>query len=384
MDRAIAPNLDRAALPRANEDRVSDDGASGFEASGTATLVLLRRCLSHHAWLLAYTLAYLAVVIAVLHLGGYPHDLLMVSYLVSALLPPLAAVLFVAIGHVLQHALHVRPFRWAGLAAAIRHDERFTKTRVIFALIPSLLFPIFGSTFTSFKNAIPAIVPFSYDRDFMLLDRVLHFGRDPWVLLQPLLGDPLVTSITSYLYNFWLPLMYLIFYWQVFSLKSPLLRMQYLLSFVLLWSLAGNLLALLMSSAGPWLYPEITGLENPYEPLRQYLLQADLIYKNWSLEAQAYLWELYQAEAVASGGGISAMPSLHVAIAVLQALLGWRLSRRLGLILTAYAAVVMLGSVHLAWHYAVDGYLSILLAVIVWKATGWAIERRPARAWAFT
>ena len=99
MDRAIAPSLDQASLPQANKDRASDDGASGFETGGTPTLVLLRRCLSHHAWLLAYTLAYLAVVIAVLHLGGYPHDLLMVSYLVSALLPPLAAVLFVAIGH---------------------------------------------------------------------------------------------------------------------------------------------------------------------------------------------------------------------------------------------------------------------------------------------
>jgi len=76
------------------------------------------------------------------------------------------------------------------------------------------------------------------------------------------------------------------------------------------------------------------------------------------------------------------MPSLHVAIAVLQALLGWRLSRKLGLILTGYAVIVLLGSVHLAWHYAVDGYLSILLALIVWKASGWAMGLRPARSWA--
>lgn len=349
-----------------------------------STAELLRACLSHHSWLLLYTLAYVAIAVAVLSLGGYPHDLLMGAYLVSALMPPLAAVLFVAIGHILQHALHVRPFRLSALFAAIRDDERFTRKRVIFAALPTLLFPVFSSTFTSFKNAIPAMIPFSYDRDFMLLDRVLHFGHDPWTLLQPLLGDPLVTSMTSYLYNLWLPLMYLIFYWQVFSLKSPLLRMQYLLSFVLLWSLGGNLLALLLSSAGPWLYPEITGLENPYEALRQQLLVADLQFKNWSLEAQAYLWELYQTETIATGGGISAMPSLHVAIAVLQALLGWRLSRKLGLILTGYAVIVLLGSVHLAWHYAVDGYLSILLALVAWKLSGWAIKLRPARAWAIT
>jgi len=279
MDRAIAQSFDQAA-----QDQLAHDPPSQ-ETTGA----LLRRCLSHHSWLIIYTLAYVSIAVAVLSLGGYPHDLLMVSYLVSALLPPLAAVLFVAIGHILHHGLHVRPFRWAGLFAAIRDDERFTKTRVIFAAIPTLLFPVFSSTFTSFKNAIPAIIPFSYDRDFMLLDRVLHFGHDPWTLLQPLLGDPLVTSMTSYLYNLWLPLMYLIFYWQVFSLKSPQLRMQYLLSFVLLWSLGGNLLALLLSSAGPWLYPEITGLENPYGALREQLLVADQQFKNWSLEAQAYL-----------------------------------------------------------------------------------------------
>ena len=362
MSQAIAQSLDRPA-----------------EAS---TVDLLRHCLSHHSWLLIYTLAYICVVVTVLRLGGYPHDMLMLSYLLSTLVPPLAAVLFVVIGHVAQHALHVRPFAWHGLFMAIRGDERFSKTRLIFAAIPTLLLPVFGSVFTSFKNAIPELIPFSYDQDFMLLDRLLHFGHDPWVLLQPLFGYPLATSVISYLYNLWIPLMSLVFYWQVFSLKSPVLRMQYLLSFAILWSLGGSLLAVLLSSAGPWLYPEITGLENPYEALRQYLLQSDALFTNWSLTAQDYLWEAHQAEGVATGGGISAMPSLHVAIAVLQALLGWRVSRRLGLIFSAYAVVIVLGSVHLAWHYAVDGYLSILLALLVWKLTGWALKRRPARHWA--
>lgn len=341
---------------------------------------LLRRTAQHHAWLLFLCLAYVAAVAAVLKAAGLSHPLVTWSYLLGAAAPPLAAVLFITAGHAAYHLLHVRPFAWRGLAAAIREDPRLTRDRAVFALIPVLLVPCFAGSFTAFKNAIPHILPFAFDLPLMQADRFLHFGQDPWILLQPLLGQPLVTSLISYLYNLWLPLMYLVFYWQVFSQGDLRLRMQYLLSFVVTWALCGSLLALLLSSAGPWLFQELTGLAEPYGPLMDYLYLADQSFKNWSLEAQAYLWASYHTQEVATGGGISAMPSLHVAIAVLQALLGWRVNRRLGLLFTLYAAVILIGSVHLAWHYALDGYLSILLALVIWKLVGWALSHHPGFA----
>jgi membrane-associated phospholipid phosphatase len=36
----------------------------------------------------------------------------------------------------------------------------------------------------------------------------------------------------------------------------------------------------------------------------------------------------------------------------------------------AYAAVIMLGSVHLAWHYAIDGYAGIAIAFACWWVAG--------------
>jgi PAP2 superfamily len=42
----------------------------------------------------------------------------------------------------------------------------------------------------------------------------------------------------------------------------------------------------------------------------------------------------------------------------------------LGLVFAAYAAVVLVGSVHLGWHYAVDGYVSIVATL----AIGWAVD----------
>ncbi|MCZ6764391.1 MAG: PAP2 family protein, partial [Alphaproteobacteria bacterium] len=35
-----------------------------------------------------------------------------------------------------------------------------------------------------------------------------------------------------------------------------------------------------------------------------------------------------------------------------------------------YAAAIMIGSVHLAWHYAIDGYLGALMAWGIWWLSG--------------
>jgi hypothetical protein len=37
--------------------------------------------------------------------------------------------------------------------------------------------------------------------------------------------------------------------------------------------------------------------------------------------------------------------------------------------------VILVGSVHLAWHYAVDGLAGILLAAIFWAAAGTIANR---------
>ena len=34
--------------------------------------------------------------------------------------------------------------------------------------------------------------------------------------------------------------------------------------------------------------------------------------------------------------------------------------------MTALTAVILMGSVHLAWHYAIDGYVSAAFVLSVW------------------
>ena len=234
-----------------------------------------------------------------------------------------------------------------------------------------LVLQVFFSAFTSIKGLIPIMNPFTWDATFAAWDRVLHGGRDPWAVMQPLFGYPAVTTAINFLYQCWLYLLYGVMVWQAFSTRDPRLRMQFFLTLVLMWALLGNLVATVFSSAGPVYFGRVTGLPDPFEPLMSYLRAASQVSPVWALEIQDWLWSAHVADNDQVGTGISAMPSIHVATAVLFALVGWRTSRALGILFAGYAVAVMVGSVHLAWHYALDGYVSIVLTCLLWRAAGW-------------
>ena len=62
---------------------------------------------------------------------------------------------------------------------------------------------------------------------------------------------------------------------------------------------------------------------------------------------------------------VAAMPSLHVAIPVLCALVGWRAyGRRIGIALSVYALIVMFVVIYLGEHYAVDVIAGVIVAVV--------------------
>jgi hypothetical protein len=60
---------------------------------------------------------------------------------------------------------------------------------------------------------------------------------------------------------------------------------------------------------------------------------------------------------------------------VLFTLVGWQANRRLGMTFLAYTILSFLGSVHLGWHYAVDGYVSAAGVVAIWLFAGWLTRR---------
>jgi hypothetical protein len=238
---------------------------------------------------------------------------------------------------------------------------------------------VFGGTFTVMKASIPFLAPFSWDVAFEEWDRWLHLGYAPWELLYPLLGGPLSTQVLNWSYNAWLVVLNLVWVWQAFSLKNERGRLQFFMSFVLGWVLLGSAAAMMFSSAGPCFFGRATGLPDPYAPLMAHLAAINQTHTLWALNVQEKLWEFYAASELGLGAGISAMPSMHVASATLFALIGWRTHRWLGIALTIYAVMIMVGSVHLGWHYAIDGYAGAAGMCVIWWLVGRLLAWRERR-----
>jgi len=106
-----------------------------------------------------------------------------------------------------------------------------------------------------------------------------------------------------------------------------------------------------------------------------YLREVDRAYSSMTaMQVQDALWRAYGGSPQGIEG-ISAMPSMHVSIALLLALFGWRISRLAGLAYSAFAMLIFLGSIHLGFHYAVDGYVAAAMTLAIWWGCG-AVARR--------
>ncbi|MGH6961165.1 MAG: hypothetical protein ACREE7_11820, partial [Dongiaceae bacterium] len=57
------------------------------------------------------------------------------------------------------------------------------------------------------------------------------------------------------------------------------------------------------------------------------------------------------------------------------ALAGYAASRRLGHALLLFTVIIQIGSVHLGWHYAIDGYAAAVGSLLIWLAVGWLLRR---------
>lgn len=242
-----------------------------------------------------------------------------------------------------------------------------------FLLILALV--LSNGAFTSIKNMLTDITPFRWDETLADAGRWLHGGHDAWRLLQPLLGHHAVTRALQYIYlGGWLAMLCGMVTAAAFSQRLAFLRRRFFLTYMFCWVILGNVLAGVFMSAGPVYFGQVTGDHQRFADLLNYLSFSDGMAQS-STDLQAGLWKLHQAGRAELGSGISAFPSLHVAMATLCALTCCKLNRWAGAAAIAFLAVIMASSVGLAWHYAVDGYVSMLLTTGAWFGIG-ALERR--------
>lgn len=241
----------------------------------------------------------------------------------------------------------------------------------------TLGFVPFWSLFTTVKNAIPRAEGFTFDVPLANLDRVLHGGVDPYHWLAVLGHHEWLQRLIEINYNtLWFIVCFGAFYVILVSRRADRVRTRFALCFILVWAIVGSLAATLVPSAGPAFYAAVTGDSSRFAELIEYTSTTSGQFGSAS-DIQAYLWGLHVSGQPGLGSGISAFPSMHVALLTLCALFVAELNRRWLIPALVYVLFTLASSVYLGWHYAVDGYASVLLTAGIY----WAARTLPALRW---
>ncbi len=319
---------------------------------------------------LAHTLA--AQALAYAHGLPYMNDMAGQGMKVLLRVMPGIMMVFLILRLVYIMRVHRNPRPAAHLlaeVAAFLQDGRRVMSG-IFALVAIMSFL---SAFSLVKDMIPKVHPFSWDTTFAEIDATLHGGVDPWRLLQPLTNNAYVMAGLSKTYHFWIYLNLFLMSVAAFSPARQSSRRQFLLTYMIVWALVGNIMAIYLSSGGP-VYFQGLGLGDRYVDLTNGLQALHQIVPISALDMQSQLWNSYSGSTGFSG--ISAMPSMHVASTVVMMLYAFSWRRWAGWLMVGFTTVIMIGSVSLGWHYAIDGYLGGATAALVWYAVGFAQKLR--------
>lgn len=342
-------------------------------------MTVLKKALTDHKPMLMVGFAYmLAVAVLALAVGAPPMELFMALGLWSITIVLAFLSLAVVLAWFLAHALFEAGRRRAKFPAFIntvsdlldqRCKDYFASGILIYGFV-GLGVLLLISFFLSEKSLIPYLVPYHWDPFFSALDRGVHFGQDPYRLLAPLVEKLGIRNFLDFSYQAWFVVIFSATAYCLFYEKNLARRLRFLWSYMLVWVVGGTFLATIFSSVGPVYFHEFyPHLENPYGDIHGYLVGPDGEPLR-AVKIMKLLMEMHHNSIKFDVNGISAMPSMHVCIAWLIALYAWSVHKAAGVIGFLFAGTILVGSVYLGWHYAIDGYAGIILATLIWWAAG--------------
>jgi hypothetical protein len=245
-----------------------------------------------------------------------------------------------------------------GLRLAFRPRAERASWSVLF--LGTVLIALGASLFLPLKYAIPHEIPFWLDAPLAFGERRL-FGADPWYIADRLFGWARVP--VDRLYAMWLPVQSLVLF-SVMLLPASAAKSRALIAYGLAWFMLGVIAAVLCASVGPIFYDQLLG-GHAFAGLDERVTGGA-----WMVRAEADgMWASFASSRPGLVAGISAMPSLHVAISVWIWLTARSLAPRAASVSLAYALFMWIASMQLGWHYFSDGLAGALgMAAIWWLA----------------
>lgn len=280
---------------------------------------------------------------------------------------PLVALVFVIVGGI---QVLRSPSPLATIRRSLNGLSPAPHTVAGAALFASLC--VFIGVFTSLKTMLPDMVPFFADEALADLDHLLHRG-DAWRIAAAVFPTALTEVMETVYFGAWFSALACSIVAVLVIPSLQPLRARYLWSTLILWPLLGNVVAALVMSAGPLYFERVAG-STRFAELVTYLSQ----HAAHNERVRELLWDAHTGKYLGAGAGISAFPSMHVAVATMLVLLVWSAttSRLPRIAVLAFCLAIMFGSVFLGWHYAVDGYFSVVASILIWLAVGRVLKTR--------
>ncbi len=234
---------------------------------------------------------------------------------------------------------------------------------------------VFLGMYTAVKNTFGEIQGFQHDIWQADLDQFLFFGHDPWHILFTPFHSISLQKIVEINYNmFWHIQVFAIIAFVALSDFNTIRRVRYLVCMLLVWAIVGSVFAGLFSSAGPAYYGLVTGDDLRFGEQLAVLAEYEA---STAVAYQAYLWKSYINNVPGLGTGISAFPSMHVSLVVLNMFFAFEINKKLGIVALLYALFILFSSVYLAWHYAIDGIFGgMVVAVIYFVARRVMVDKK--------
>ena len=261
------------------------------------------------------------------------------------------------------HLLTYMALAFLGLTAAIgvRLALKLPPSAIPWPIVlaAAALVGVGASAFLPLKYAIPNEIGFWLDEPLAVAERQL-FGADPWVLLERLLGWATVPM--DWLYGCWMPVQTLALFLLIFSPASQA-KSRALIAYSFAWFLLGVVAAVLLSSAGPIFYDRLYG-GGDFHALNAMLRERGAWF---AINESDLMWASRSDTSPGIVAGMSAMPSIHVAISLWIHLAARKLLPKAAPVALAYYFLIWVGSVQLGWHYVADGLVGAIGMLAVWK-----------------